>query len=304
MVIACAGDILLDRGVRTVLERRTLDDVLGGAAPALATADLAIANLECPLSRRGLRSAKPFSFRGDPEHARALERAGFDALSLANNHSLDYGRAALADTIAALEGVGILPIGAGATRAAAMEPRIVERNGLRVALLGYCAMFVEATTPRPDLVTISEQDEEAFLASIRNARAASDVVVVVMHWGREWSSGPTESQRALVSKLLAAGATIVVGAHPHVLQPVEMRGDRLVAWSLGNFVFDQRGEGADSCVLRVRVSRRGVEEVEAVPFVIRDGGPVPADGADAERIRGRLSGAAVPGTGGVPAPDR
>ncbi|MBK6316800.1 MAG: CapA family protein [Blastocatellia bacterium] len=184
VVIAIVGDVLLDRGVKAALERRTFDELLSDVAPVLRDADLAVGNLECALSKRGLRSAKPFSFRGDPAHAAALARAGFDAMSLANNHSLDYGRVALSDTITALEGAGIAAIGAGPSRAVAMQARVIERKGVRIALLGYCAMYVEATTPRADAVTISESDLEVFLQEIRAAKSVSDVVIVLPHWGR------------------------------------------------------------------------------------------------------------------------
>lgn len=291
VVIAIVGDVLLDRGVRAALERSSLDELVSDVAPVLRDADLAVGNLECPMSQRGLRSAKPFSFRGDPQHAASLARSGFDAMSLANNHSLDYGRVALSDTISALEGSGIAAIGAGPSRAAAMHERIFERKGLRIALLGYCAMFVEATTPRADAVTISESDLEAFVGQIRAARAANDVVVVLPHWGREWSARPNATQELLAARFLDAGATIVAGAHPHVLQPIERRGSQLVAWSLGNFVFDQKGDGADSCVLRVTVGRDGVRGFDVVPVVIRDCAPTRATGADAERVRARLTSA-------------
>ena len=288
VVVAIVGDVLLDRGVRTALEQRSLDELLADVAPVLREADLAVGNLECVLSKRGLRSAKPFSFRGDPEHAAALARAGFDAMSLANNHTLDYGRVALSDTMAALEGAGIAAVGAGPSRAAAMRARIVERKGLRIALLGYCAMFVEATTPRADAVTISESDLEDFEKEIRAAKSVSDAVIVLPHWGREWSSLPNDTQKRLSERFLDAGATIVAGAHPHVLQPIERRGTRLVAWSLGNFVFDQRGEGADSCVLRVTIGRDGVRGYDVVPIVIRECAPMRVEGVDAERIAARL----------------
>lgn len=288
VVVAIVGDILLDRGVRASLERRSLDELLSDVAPSLREADLAVGNLECPLTTRGLRSAKPFSFRGDPIHATSLASAGFDALSLANNHSLDYGRVALSDTIASLESAGIAAIGAGPSRASAMRARVIERGGLRIALLGYCAMFVEATTPRADAVTISEYDLEEFLREIRAARSVSDVVIVLPHWGREWSAVPNDTQRGLAEQFIEAGATIVAGAHPHVLQPVERRGSSLIAWSLGNFVFDQRGDGADSCVLRVTVGKGGVRSYDVVPVVIRDSAPMRVSGVEAERVLARL----------------
>jgi len=106
--------------------------------------------------------------------------------------------------------------------------------------------------------------------------------------GREWSSLPNETQERLAAVFIEAGATIVAGAHPHVLQPIERRGTSLVAWSLGNFVFDQRGDGADSCVMRVTVGRGGVRGYDVVPVVIREGAPMRVDGADAERVVARL----------------
>lgn len=289
IVIAIVGDVLLDRGVKAALERRTLDELLSDVAPVLRDADLAVGNLECALSKRGLRSAKPFSFRGDPAHAAALARAGFDAMSLANNHSLDYGRVALSDTIAALEEAGIAAVGAGPSRAAAMRARVIERKGVRIALLGYCAMYVEATTPRADAVTISESDLEVFVQEIRAAKSVSDVVIVLPHWGREWSPLPNETQTRPAAAFIEAGATIVAGAHPHVLQPIERRGKGLIAWSLGNFVFDQRGDGADSCVLRVTVGRKGVRGYDVVTVVIREGAPMRVDGVEAERVMARLN---------------
>jgi poly-gamma-glutamate capsule biosynthesis protein CapA/YwtB (metallophosphatase superfamily) len=289
VVIAAVGDVLLDRGVRDAISRRGVDALFSGAAPEIARADLAVCNLECPLSRRGLRAAKPFSFRGDPEHAAALARAGFDAASLANNHTLDFGRTALLDTAAALEAAGVAAVGAGATREEAMRPRFVERNGLRIALLGYCQLFIEGTTPRADAPGVSAGDEEAFVASVRAAAARADAVVVLVHWGAEYRARPTAAQRDLARRLVDAGATFVAGAHPHVLQPVERSGGAVVAYSLGNFVFDQRREEAsDTAVLLVTIGAAGVEAVDAVPMRIDDCRPAPATGEAAARIRRRL----------------
>ena len=289
VVIAAVGDVLLDRGVRDAISRRGVDALFSGGSAEIARADLAVCNLECPLSRRGLRAAKPFSFRGDPEHAAALARAGFDAASLANNHTLDFGRTALLDTAAALEAAGVVPVGAGATREEAMRPRYVERNGLRIALLGYCQLFIEGTTPRADAPGVSAGDEEAFVASVREAASRADAVVVLVHWGAEYRARPTAAQRDLARRLVDAGATFVAGAHPHVLQPVERVGGAVVAYSLGNFVFDQRREEAsDTAVLLVTIGGAGVEAVDAVPMRIDDCRPAPAAGEAASRIRRRL----------------
>ncbi len=288
--IAIVGDILFDRGVREQIERTGVDALLDGVAPLLSGADLALANLECPLSRRGLRAAKPFSFRGDPECASALARAGLDAVSLANNHSLDYGRGALVDTMTALESSGVVAVGAGMTRAEALEPRVFERNGIRIAVLGYCDLFIEGNTPRDDAPGVATGDPEALLRAIRSARESSQIVVLLIHWGVEYRDKPTDAQRDLARRAMAAGATVVAGAHPHVLQPIEQTGRALVAYSLGNFVFDQRRrDGSDSAILMVTVSATGVERFEAVPVVIHACRPAVAIGEDRERIARRLA---------------
>jgi poly-gamma-glutamate synthesis protein (capsule biosynthesis protein) len=289
VTIAAVGDVLFDRGVREAIGRRGVDALFAATAPDLARADLAVCNLECPLSLRGLRAAKPFSFRGDPANAAALARAGFDAASLANNHTLDYGRAALLDTAAALEAAGVVAVGAGATRADAMRARIVVRNGLRVALLAYCQLFIEGTTPRADAPGVASGDETALVEAVREAAASADAVVVMVHWGAEYRDRPTEAQRDLARRLVAAGATFVAGAHPHVLQPVERIGSAVVAYSLGNFVFDQRRpDASDSAILFVTIGPSGVEAVEAIAVTIDDCRPEPASGEAAARIRRRL----------------
>ena len=295
VTVALAGDVLFDRGVRDAIAANGVDALLDGVAPILSAADLAVVNLECPLSRRGLRAAKPFSFRGDPTYAQALARAGVDAVSLANNHSLDYGRGALTDTVDAVRKAGMAPLGAGATRGEAMRPVVLEANGLRVAFVAYCDLFVEGTTPREDAPGIATGDRAALLAAVRGARANADVVVVFMHWGVEYRTRPTDDQRTLARELLAAGADAVVGAHPHVIQPLERVGAGVVAYSLGNFVFDQRNDGADAVVLRLTLSAAGVEAVDVVPIRIDACRPAPASGADAERILRRLAPSSTPG---------
>lgn len=289
VTLAVAGDVLFDRGVRKAIERGGDDALFDGVREELSRADLAVVNLECPLTTRGLRAAKPFSFRAEPERAGALARAGVDVVTLANNHTLDYGRTALLDTVAAVERAGMLAVGAGRDRAAALRPRIVERNGLRIAFLGYCDLFIEGTTPRADAPGVASGDRDALVAAIAAARKDADAVVVLVHWGTEYRARPTESQRAFADRMLEAGATAIFGAHPHVLQPVERRGDAVVAWSLGNFVFDQvREDGSDSAILRVTLSRRGVEAIDAVPLRIDSCRPAPVSGDAAERILERL----------------
>lgn len=287
--IAAVGDLLFDRGVREAIAAHGVDWLFDDVKNVLEDADLAVGNLECPLSRRGLRSAKPFSFRGDPECAAALARAGFDVLTLANNHSLDFGRAALSDTISALVESKITPVGAGRSGREASRATIVEVKGLRIAFVAYCDLFVEGTTPRDDAVGISTGDEQRLLNAIREARTRSDVVIALVHWGAEYKQRPTQRQRDLAAQCLEAGAAAVVGAHPHVLQPVAFKNNTLVAYSLGNFVFDHRKPpSSDSAILLLSISARGVEAVDCVPVVLLDSRPRKASSVQQSAIKLQL----------------
>ncbi len=242
-----------------------------GVAKTLRAADVTVGNLETSVSMRGVASAgKQYSFRGPPQALPAMGAlAGFDVLTLANNHSVDYGSEALLDTIRYVRAAGIRTIGAGANVDAARRPALVEAGGLKVALLGYSDVNplgfpATAWTPgtaRADPVTIA--------ADVRAARRRADVVVCFFHWGTELQPQPDAGQRRLAAACLDAGAQVVLGAHPHVLGPVDRPGKRtLVAWTLGNFVFPSSGEAARSGILQVRLGADGVRGYRLLPVRI------------------------------------
>jgi poly-gamma-glutamate synthesis protein (capsule biosynthesis protein) len=273
--VRAVGDVMLGRLVGTIARQRGLDYPFAAARPLLA-GDLTLGNLEGPLTERmsPLRPG-PYRLPASPAFAAPLRAAGFDALALANNHALDVGPQGLQDTDAALRAAGIAPLGAGATADAAGEPFITTTAGLRVGLLA----FNDVGDPEDNA------DEgrsswgrawlgDAALARVRAARADADAVVVLVHWGREYAPTPTPRQREWAAKLVEAGADLIVGAHPHVLQPVERieGGARagVVAYSLGNFLFDQgdRPETSAGAALRVLLDKEGVALVAAAPIQI------------------------------------
>ncbi|MGH3113569.1 MAG: CapA family protein, partial [Gaiellaceae bacterium] len=230
-------------------------------APALRAADLALANLEGAVSTRGTPApGKLYTFRGPPSALRAAASfAGLDLVSLANNHSLDYGRTAFLDTIANARRFGLRTVGGGSSLTTARRPAIVKRGGLRVAFLGFSdvrPLGFDAGAGRPGTVPAFP---EIVRADVRAATRRADVVVAYFHWGVERTTVPTWRQRDLGQTALDAGATVVLGAHPHVLQPVERRGRRLIAWSLGNFVFAAHSPNTTRTgILRIRLGARGV----------------------------------------------
>lgn len=220
-------------------------------------------------------AGKEYTFRGAPFPLAAAGRAGIDVVSVANNHSLDFGVDAFGDTLRHARRFGLRTIGGG-TLGAARRPSVVLAGGMKIALLAYSDVRpagFDATATRPGT---APADPAAIAADVARARRAADAVVVYFHWGNELERVPNERQRSLAAVALGAGATVVLGAHPHVLQPVERRGQRLVAWSLGNFVFGAASPGTTaSGVLLVGIERKGVRWSELVPARIETFTPVP-----------------------------
>lgn len=249
-------------------------------ADVLRAADLTVGNLETAVSERGEPQAKQYTFQAPPAALEALELAGFDAVSLANNHSLDFGEDALLDAVRLLSLRGIKAAGAGANLAEALAPRVVVRSGLRVAFVGLVDVgsegpgFSRSTwEATPEGAGIAWADVSTVTESVRAAVAVADIVVVMLHAGVEYGSTPSPGQRELAYAAIDAGARLVIGSHPHVLQQIEEYGGGLIAYSLGNFVFDGfDGPSNDSALLRVTLGSGGVQSWELVPVEIVDNG--------------------------------
>ena len=266
VVIQAVGDCYLGgrRGAGLLAER-------GSAYPfaptraLLAEGDVNIANLEGPLTGRGRPwLEKRFHFRMPPAVADALRAAGFHAVSLANNHLMDYGPVGLTDTLARLEATGIAHAGAGQDLAAARAPALIAVRGVTVALLSYTTTYPQefyATRKRPGTVF---PYEEYLARDLPAARARADVVVVAFHWGPERSHHALGHQEKLAHRVIDLGADLVIGHHPHVLQAVEWYRDRPIFYSLGNYAFASTAPGVKRAGLarvRFRVAGAGAEPV-------------------------------------------
>jgi poly-gamma-glutamate capsule biosynthesis protein CapA/YwtB (metallophosphatase superfamily) len=261
LLLAAVGDVTFGDGVATAIRTYGARYPWRSVAPVLRSADIAVANLEGAVSTRGSPwPGKQYTFRGPPSALRAAgSYAGLDAVSVANNHSLDYGRTAFLDTLRHARRFGIAPFGGGNDLTAARRPARLTAGNLRVAFVGFSDVRplgwdAGASTPGtapafPDVVA----------SVIGAAGRRADVVVAYFHWGVERSTIPSARQGTLARTAFAAGADIVLGAHPHVLQRIERDGTRLVAWSLGNFVFAASSPGTERTgILRVRLGARGV----------------------------------------------
>lgn len=290
VTIAFVGDILL---TDEVLAGRGADHPWARAARQLKEADLAIGNLESAVSTRGAPVPdKQFTFRSPPSALAGAARAGMDVLSLANNHSLDYGPEALLDTIDHVKVAGIHPVGAGKDLDEAIKPVTLNVNGLTISILAFTRVIPEggwvAGYKHPGLNPGWEP--KPVLSAIRDARAKSDAVIVLIHWGEEMQDHPRPTDVELADGMIAAGATVVAGHHPHVLQGIRRQGRSLVAYSLGNFIFTDSSSplGRQSAILTVKLGKQGVSHARVTPLTIAAGQPLPAPRAEAREILERL----------------
>jgi poly-gamma-glutamate capsule biosynthesis protein CapA/YwtB (metallophosphatase superfamily) len=295
-VMSAVGDLLFDRGITKTAWKKYGDYayVFGLTVHRLRSADLLVGNLECPLNRTG----KPINlFTGDTKAIPAIRYGGFDLLSLANNHVLDCGTRGLLETMAELEKNGVRVVGAGVNRDEARRARIVNIRGIRIAVLAYTEVRLGFTYARVPLEWRAGTDRPGVnffeLSAIREdlarARRMADIVVVLAHWGDEYQSVPNSFQRRMARLMLAEGADLVIGSHPHVIQGITFGGRGLVAYSLGNFVFDQsRLACREGLILEALLDQNRVLQVGLRPVVIEEGRPQPVEGEAAKKIVGRL----------------
>jgi poly-gamma-glutamate synthesis protein (capsule biosynthesis protein) len=260
---------------------------LGTAARVLAKADLAVVNLETAITERGSPEPKTYTFRAPARAVAGLRRAGVDAVSIANNHGMDFGRVGLLDTLDAAEKARMPLLGGGEDAERAWQPLRVTKRGVRISVIAATDVLDwlswVAGPRRPGLA--SAKDTSTIVAAVKAEARRADVVVVFLHWGVERVVCPTERQRDLARQLSAAGADVVVGSHAHVVQPAGRVGRTVVKYGMGNFVFyTGSGPGTRTGVFTVAVDRNGVRSSAWVPATIRGGRPQLLDG-DAARQR-------------------
>jgi poly-gamma-glutamate synthesis protein (capsule biosynthesis protein) len=277
IVLDAVGDVSFGEGVGALISARGSASPWRSVGPVLRAADVATANLEGAVSTRGIAVAgKEYTFRGPPSAlAATAHTGGVDLLTVANNHSLDFGVDAFLDTLRLAHRFGIATVGGGIDLAAARRPVLVDRGGVRIAFLGYSDVRPLGFTAAAGVPGTAPADPVEIADDVRAARRRADVVVVWFHWGIERMTVPDSRQRELADAAVAAGAKLVLGAHPHVLQPIERRGRALVAWSLGNFVFTAQSPGTQRTgILETRIGAAGVLGYRLRPVTIVDSRPV------------------------------
>jgi poly-gamma-glutamate synthesis protein (capsule biosynthesis protein) len=300
------GDVMLGRSIGEGIVANGALWPFEGILDVLRGADIAFVNLESPLTEGGEPANKDFVFRGPPAGAQGLAEAGVDVVTLANNHVFDYGLTGLRDTWEALLTAGVQQTGSGENESAARTAAVLERNGLRIAFLGYVntppdsvSGFVvedtKATADRPGVAWLSPQ---AIAEDVVKAKGQVDVVVVAFQAGVEYTETPVALQVDSAHAAIDAGASVVFGHHPHVLQGIERYKGGVIIYSLGNLVFDfdfvdylyPGLPSAMTGMLRVEVSKEGVVGCEFVPMVVgeADGRPRVVSGEEAAPVLERM----------------
>ena len=274
--LAWMGDVMLADGPGRLIAKG--GDPFRFFASQLARADLRIANLECVIATGGQALDKPWTFRASPRVLEVLRRH-VDAVSVANNHAGDFGKAAFAEMLERLAHARLPYFGGGLDWREAHRPLVVERKGVKIALLAYDEFFPRVFEAGEKLPGVAWSEDEQVVHDIREARRLADVVIPFMHWGQEHEPLANARQRELARMMIDAGADAVVGTHPHVVQDTEIYQGKPIVYSLGNFVFDgfSSPENNTGWVLWMEVSRQGVRSwrVEAAR-IDRQGTPRPA----------------------------
>ena len=272
LTITFTGDILLDRGVRQYVEHRGIDYVFSPFVDSVfQCSDLVVANLECPATKIKQPVYKKYIFRAEPEWLDALKRHGVTHLNLANNHSIDQGRAGLADTKRNIEAAGMVPVGVGDSMSEAAKPVVLATWPRKVYLLASLQMPLENFSYLPDKASVSNEDMDSLVARVSQLRATDPqgFIIVSMHWGGEHMLKPTPQQRMQAHQLVDAGADALICHHTHTLQTIETYRGKPIYYSIGNFIFDQQKPiNTRACMVRLTITKES-SHVETIPVEIR-----------------------------------
>jgi len=278
LVIHGTGDVSLDPSQIQAFRTHGYDWAWSGLRGLFDRDDLTMVNLECPVTDIMDPAPKAFTFRCDPQALPAARRAGVDVVSQANNHAYDQGPAGLMDSLDAIRAAGLASVGAGADESDALRAATFEVHGWTVAVVG-----IDQILDPPEQVagpdkpgTAAGHDFGLALRAVRDAAASSDLVFVMIHWGVELEAQPRPYQGRQAHRLVDAGADVIFGAHPHVIQPLETYRGRPIFYSLGNFVWPRISkEASPSAFAEVVIAPDGTIQARMVPIeIVSDGHPV------------------------------
>ena len=270
--IVFTGDILLDRGVRRVINHHGVDHLFSeGIDSVFRSAQVVVGNLECPATKIESPVFKRFIFRGEPEWLNTLKHHGITHLNLANNHSIDQGREGLLDTKRNITEAGMIPIGGGENMQEASKPVMLAEYPRKVWMVPSLRLALENYAYLPDKPCVSQEPMDSLLERVNRLRKADStaIIIVSLHWGGEHTLQPVPRQRLEAHQLILAGADVLICHHTHTLQTIEDYHGRKIYYSIGNFIFDQQKPlNSRACIVRLSIKKDDFI-VETVPIEIR-----------------------------------
>jgi len=285
ITLAFAGDVhFAGRVGRLLTDPAT---TFGPITTVLKSANFTAVNLETPVTGRGTPQPKTYHFATTPGAFTALRDAGIDVVTIANNHILDYGETGLADTLTAADAAHFPYVGAGVDASAAWAPYVTTINGTKIAIIGVSqvaelASSWVATARRPGEANAIDLSQT--LEAVRAAKRLARIVIVFMHWGTEGMACPDQNQLSLAPKLAAAGASIIIGAHAHMLQGSGWLGHTFVAYGMGNFLWWENSYSTATGVLKLTLHPHAAMSARFIPAVVSGTGqPIVDHGASARR---------------------
>lgn len=277
--ISLVGDILFDGHIRNNISEEGYSYPWLYVKEYFQNDDISIGNLETSITRGGTPwPNKQFNFRSDPENVAEMKRAGVDIVSLANNHTLDYGYDGLEDTIEHLESGNIKSIGAGENIEEATKPLIIEKEKTKIGILGYSRVAPDVgwwpDTDKAGVASAYDNHLTEVLDNIEETRKDVDILIMIVHWGQELHEIPREIDVNAAKAMIDMGVDVVVGHHPHVLQGIEIYKGKPIIYSLGNFIFGSKSElTRNTMIAQLNFNHKDLENIEIIPFDIVNSRP-------------------------------
>jgi len=275
ITVTVTGDILLDKSVGENIKKYGVDYPFKSVSPILKKSDLTAGNLETAVTVRGTDQPKQFTFRSKPETLKGVFNAGYDMVSLANNHTLDYGQQGLTDTIANLKKYKIGYSGAGKNEKEAYQAYQKVVNGKKIAIIGISRVLPDtswmATTSKPGLA--SGYSTEPMMKYVKKAVKSSDYTIVMIHWNKESKDYPEPYAREMAKKFIDAGVDAVVGSHSHTLMGIDYYKNAPIFYSIGNFVFTSSSAKSSETMMASLTFDNNKIGIKIIPAKIVSGQP-------------------------------
>ena len=277
--VSLVGDMLFDGHIRNHIDQHGYDYPWEYVSEYFKDDDISIGNLETSITRGGKPwPNKQFNFRSDPENIAAMKRAGIDVVSLANNHTLDFGYEGLKDTIDYLNAGNIESLGAGDNIEEATRPIIIEKEKTKIGILAYSRVAPDAgwwpNSDKAGVASAYDKHLDEVLESIRDTKEKVDLLIMVIHWGKELHEMPREDEVSVAKKMIDMGVDLIAGHHPHVVQGIEIYKGKPIFYSLGNFIFGSRSElSSNTMIAQVNFNHREMESIDIIPLHIENSRP-------------------------------